>query len=82
MNEEDLWNKILLVVQVGDVVRFKYGKVDWHVLAVSKLPRSNRQWIKLYRQRRGPMGWMVETLYKEVLQGTVGYRQIRIVRGV
>lgn len=80
MKDEELWNKILLVVQVGDVIRFKYGRVDWHVRGIT-LFKDGRQWIKLYRHRRGRMGWMVQTIYKEILQGTEEYRNVRIVKG-
>ena len=83
MKDEELWSRILLVVEIGDIVRFKYGRTEWRVDALctvtyKKLPR---QVIKLVRERRGQRGWMVTHLYKEVWQGTKEYRNMRIVRG-
>ena len=83
MKDEELWSRILLVVEIGDIVRFKHGRTEWRVDALDtvtykKLPR---QVIKLVRERRERLGWTITHLYKEVWQGTEEYRNMRIVRG-
>lgn len=76
--DEELWNKILLVVEVGDLVRFKYGKSIWKVLATRMI--NGKHWIKVMRARRGRFGWATYTYYKEVWQGTCEYKNMRIVK--
>jgi len=80
--EKDLWNKILLCVEVGDKVRFKYGKAIWSVYALPSVTRGGFQLqvIKLKRFVRSKMsivGYRID--YKEVWQGTKEYRNLRIV---
>lgn len=80
MKDEELWNKILLVVQAEDIVRFKYGKVDWTVLYIGQLS-NGKQYLKLRRQRYLTAHSMYrEGVYKTVFQGTPEYRKIRIVK--
>ena len=78
MKEEEVWNRILLCLEVGDIVRFKHGKVDWKVLAISNF--DNKQYIKLRRLRKSRRGWHTDYLYKWVVQGSPGYYKLRIVK--
>ena len=82
MKDEELWNKMLLVVEVGDKVRFKYGKVTWEVLTIGTV--AGKQWIRVRRfcvhiSDLTHRMWS-ETFVKEVWQGTEEYRNIRIVK--
>ena len=80
MKDEELWNKILLVVEIGDIVRFKYGHTNWTVMTINRLSSPKKYWIRLSRRKRRRLGWGYETIYKEVWQGTEEYRNIRIVK--
>ena len=83
--EKDLWNKILLCVEVGDKVRFKHGRVTWEIYFIKQLP-TGMQCLKLRRMARyknyPSISWnpYFDTMvFKDVFQGTEEYRNMRIV---
>lgn len=85
MKDEDIWNKILLVVQVGDQVRFKRGRTVWKVILTGH--GKNGHFILIKRSithhvnhtTRWNVPWY-EYVQEIVQQGTQEYRNLRIVR--
>jgi len=78
MKEEEIWNRILLCLEVGDIVRFKNGKVNWEVFAISNF--NGKQQIKLRRLRNSKFGWRRYYIYKWITQGSSAYYKLRIVK--
>jgi len=78
MYEKDPRNRTLLCVEVGDIVRFKNGKVAWEVYAI--LNRNGKQHIKLRRWRTSGLGRRKRRVCRTVVQGTPEYYGLRIVK--
>jgi len=80
MKDEDIWNKILLVVQEGDRVRFKHGRTVWDVILTGN--GKNGHWILVKRnikhRDKRTIPWC-EYIQEIVQQGTQEYRNLRIV---
>jgi len=81
-SDEDLWNRILLVVEVGDNIRFKHGKTTWKVLRIYTFQKSHYILVARvihHRLLKGrPCSWN-ESRQKRIRQGTWEYRNIRII---
>lgn len=76
MKDEELWNKMLLTPQWGDIVKFKYGKVHWLVFAAERI--NGKLCLKLLRH----LNKKPYVYYKEIVEGTWEYKNMRIIETI
>lgn len=79
-----LWTK-LFGIKVGDLVRFKYGKVDWQVWATGTYTgetgkwKGTHRWWKLRRRRQSKNFFRRDILHEIIWEWDLVDKEVRKV---